>query len=391
MTKLVGRHLEEMANMRASRKRRVVALCSFVSVLLFAFYGILHFLEQQYYLSTFNLLCLIAIASNYLYFYHHSDNTSYADLFLSAILLTKGVILLLYGQHMVGNVLWLFPIIAAVIFINDFRIGLVFSCSFFMLIGVSVQLSGADILPQYLPIDRFFLSLIALCCMCHISSYYYNKAVCYIQHLYQEGIEDLAYTDQLTGLANRWSFETWAREKLSQQTDKKTITALVFLDIDNFKSINDSYGHEVGDRVLQYFANRLKNNVRNKDRKTDKHDYSIARFAGDEFVLLLYDIKTVKDLDGVLNRICYLFEDKYQGSEMINNLTVSIGAALFPSDADNLAELTRCADKAMYAAKHNGKNQYQYYQHISLDHTEASTATHSATVTPIKKASESYT
>ena len=153
--------------------------------------------------------------------------------------------------------------------------------------------------------------------------------------------------------------------------------------------LNDNYGHDVGDKVLQYFANRLKNNVRNRDRKTAKHDCSIARFAGDEFVLLLYDVRTKKDLDAILNRICYMFEDKYQSSEMINNLTVSVGAALFPNDADNLPELTRCADKAMYWAKHKGKNQYQYYQHISS--AEIQEPKCSATVTPIKKASESYT
>ena len=125
----------------------------------------------------------------------------------------------------------------------------------------------------------------------------------YIQTLYREGIEELAYLDQLTGLANRWSFETWARAKLEEldQTHSNTVTALVFLDIDNFKHINDNYGHDVGDRVLKHFATRLKNNIRNKDRKTDKHDYSIARFAGDEFVLMLYDVRCKKDLDTIMD------------------------------------------------------------------------------------------
>ncbi|MCV5917288.1 GGDEF domain-containing protein, partial [Escherichia coli] len=118
-------------------------------------------------------------------------------------------------------------------------------------------------------------------------SYYYAKVVSYIQTLYREGIEELAYLDQLTGLANRWSFETWARAKLHDidHSDECSVTALVFLDIDNFKYINDTYGHDVGDQVLKAFATRLKKSIRNSDRKTDKHDYSIARFAGDEFVL----------------------------------------------------------------------------------------------------------
>ncbi|MEI8673472.1 GGDEF domain-containing protein [Vibrio sp. SA48] len=388
MAELVGRHLEEMANMQLSRKRRVVGLCSVVSAALFSYYGFVQFIDHSYYLSLFNFICLLVIIFNAIYLYQRPD-MPYADLILSGILLTKGIMLLLYSAQATSGILWLYPILAAVISINDFKIGIVFSFSFSMLVGISLLVTNTQLSSDYLSADRFVISLTILGVICHISAYYYNKAINYIQSLYQEGIEDLAYTDQLTGLANRWSFENWANEKLSQQMKSNSITALVFLDIDNFKSINDNYGHDVGDKVLQYFANRLKNNVRNRDRKTAKHDCSIARFAGDEFVLLLYDVRTKKDLDTILNRICYMFEHKYQSSEMINNLTVSVGVALFPNDADNLPELTNCADKAMYWAKHKGKNQYQYYQHISSAEIQESKC--SATVTPIKKASESYT
>ncbi|MBD1566444.1 GGDEF domain-containing protein [Vibrio sp. S12_S33] len=388
MAELVGRHLEEMANMQLSRKRRVVGLCSVVSAALFSYYGFVQFIDHSYYLSLFNFICLLVIIFNAIYLYQRPD-MPYADLILSGILLTKGIMLLLYSAQATSGILWLYPILAAVIFINDFKIGIVFSFSFSMLVGISLLVTNTQLSSDYLSADRFVISLTILGVICHISAYYYNKAINYIQSLYQEGIEDLAYTDQLTGLANRWSFENWANEKLSQQMKSNSITALVFLDIDNFKSINDNYGHDVGDKVLQYFANRLKNNVRNRDRKTAKHDCSIARFAGDEFVLLLYDVRTKKDLDTILNRICYMFEHKYQSSEMINNLTVSVGVALFPNDADNLPELTNCADKAMYWAKHKGKNQYQYYQHISSAEIQESKC--SATVTLIKKASESYT
>lgn len=124
--------------------------------------------------------------------------------------------------------------------------------------------------------------------------------------------------------------------------------------------------------MLKHFAQRLKNNVRHSDRRTERHDYSIARFAGDEFVLLLYDVKSLQDLDSILHRISHLFEEPYKegDTKLLNNLTVSAGAALFPLDADNLEELTRCADKAMYAAKHGGKNQYRYYHNVTTHHDE---------------------
>ncbi|HCE1950572.1 TPA: GGDEF domain-containing protein, partial [Vibrio parahaemolyticus] len=101
------------------------------------------------------------------------------------------------------------------------------------------------------------------------------------------------------------------------------------------------------------------------DRKTDKHDYSIARFAGDEFVLMLYDVRSKQDLDGILDRIVNLFPKGYQNYDTYNELTMSVGAAIYKQDADDLSELTRCADKAMYAAKHTGKNQYAFYEHCS--------------------------
>ncbi|GAK87387.1 diguanylate cyclase [Vibrio ponticus] len=78
-------------------------------------------------------------------------------------------------------------------------------------------------------------------------------------------------------------------------------------------------------------------------------------------MILLYDVRSKKDLDGILKRICSLFHDSYAGSNRVSSLTISVGVALYPQDADNLNELTRCADKAMYAAKHSGKNQFKYY------------------------------
>ncbi len=194
--------------------------------------------------------------------------------------------------------------------------------------------------------------------------------------------------DHITGLANRWSFERWACEKLEELRETKDYTALVFLDIDNFKAINDTYGHDIGDKVLQHFARRLGNKVRSKDRKTGKHDYSIARFAGDEFVLLLYGVKHKSDLDNILNRICHLFRDGYQGTARINDLTVSVGAALFPQDAESLSELTRCADKAMYAAKHGGKNRYCYYNHSKPSPIDQALEPKNATIVPLKQEKE---
>lgn len=390
MTNLVGRHLEEMADIRSTRKQKVVYLCSLAASGLFLFYASSYFLSNEMGLAVIDLLFALVALAICLYI-KKDKQPMYSDLLLSAVLLVQGVILFLYSASIPDRILWLYPILATVIFINEFKIGLIFSSAFCLFLSGLLVITGVDFALPIESTNRFIVSLFLMAVVCHTSAYYYTKVVNYIQSLYQEGIEDLAYMDQLTGLANRWSFENWASEKLHTVNTDKSVTALVFLDIDNFKTINDNYGHDVGDRVLQHFAKRLKNNVRTKDRKTEEHDYSIARFAGDEFVLMLYDVRSKDDLNNILERICRLFENGYQNQDRINDLTLSVGVALYPQDATELPELTRCADKAMYQAKHSGKNRFAYYHDnpisVSVEHFPESCEPHSnhTNVTPITK------
>ncbi|MCL9780108.1 GGDEF domain-containing protein [Vibrio sp. S4M6] len=360
MDNLAGTNLEEMADIRLSRRRNILLLCSLLCSIILFISGSLNISEGRYGFGFLELTALITICA-IAWYSLYNFKANFTDVMFSAVLLFLGTALLFYNGPIPGRFLYLYPLIGCLVYVNDFRNGLIFSVTFCVLAVVSVLYTPTVLLPESFSSTHFLLSLLALSAVFNISSYYYSKAVDYIHSLYKEGIEDLAYMDQITGLANRWSFEQWACDKLKEIRTSKDYTALVFLDIDNFKMINDTYGHDIGDKVLKHFAHRLKNKIRNKDRKTGKHDYSIARFAGDEFVLLLYGVKTQRDLDNILERICHLFRDGYQGTQRINELTVSVGAALFPTDADSLPELTRCADKAMYAAKHAGKNQYCYY------------------------------
>ncbi|PMM06467.1 diguanylate cyclase [Vibrio kanaloae] len=349
-----------MADIRSTRKQKIVYAFSLIAAALFIFYTWAYLQGQHYTLLTFEL-CFAFIAISNAIYVRKAITPHYSELILSCVLLVQGIILFLHSHAIPDRILWLYPILAAVIFINDFRIGVIFSTSFCVFISILITALPSNFSLPFNSIHRFILSLLMMSLVCHTSAYYYTKAVSYIQRLYKEGIEDLAYRDQLTGLANRWSFERWATEKLTTVDSERSLTALVFLDIDDFKNINDSYGHDVGDSVLQHFANRLSNNIRTRDRKRHEYDYSIARFAGDEFVLMLYDIPNRKDLDGILNRICGLFESGCQTNERIKELTLSVGVSLYPQDAKELHELTRCADKAMYVAKHSGKNRYAYY------------------------------
>lgn len=363
MSTLAGARLKEMADIGSTRKKKIVFLCSSIAATCLVYGAVIQSFEQHWSLCLIYSLSAVACLS-ICYMIKVQKHHQYADLLFSAILMLDGLFLLLFNDTLSGTILWLYPILVALILINEFKVGLIFSCSYLTFIFISI------VFLDKLPIDspmverRFLLTLLAISFVCHTFSYYYAKILNYVQILYREGIEELAYFDQLTGLANRWSFETWVQQKLDDidHSHDSALTALVFLDLDNFKHINDNYGHDVGDQVLKTFASRLQSSVRNRDRSTLKHDYSIARFAGDEFVLLLYDVHNKEDLNKVLQRIVNVYAGGHQEDSMIHEITMSLGVAIYKQDAAELSELVRCADKAMYVAKQTGKNQYAYYE-----------------------------
>ncbi len=379
MSTLAGARLKEMADIGSTRKKKIVFLCSSIATTCLVYGAIIQSFEQHWSLCLIYSLSAVACLG-ICYMIRVQKHHQYADLLFSAILMLDGLFLLLFNDTPSGTILWLYPILVALILINEFKIGLIFSCSY--LIFIFIGIIFLDKLPIASPMveRRFLLTLVAISFVCHTFSYYYAKILNYVQILYREGIEELAYFDQLTGLANRWSFETWVQQKLDDidRSHDSALTALVFLDLDNFKHINDNYGHDVGDQVLKTFASRLQSSVRNRDRSTLKHDYSIARFAGDEFVLLLYDVHNRKDLNKVLQRIVNVYAGGHQEDSMIHEITMSLGVAIYKQDAAELSELIRCADKAMYVAKQTGKNQYAYYE----DCTEAEESSNPQVVSP---------
>ncbi|MDD5159024.1 MAG: EAL domain-containing protein [Sulfuricurvum sp.] len=164
----------------------------------------------------------------------------------------------------------------------------------------------------------------------------------------------LAYHDPLTQLPNR--------AKLKLQLDNRfenspsSPFALLFLDLDNFKNINDTMGHEIGDKILIEVSRRILETAA-------KYDFC-ARFGGDEFVVLLQDADT-SNIDIFANRLIQIFKTPIQINELDFFLSTSIGIVLYPQDASNGEDLIKHADTAMYEAKNKGKNQFVYY-HASM-------------------------
>lgn len=168
------------------------------------------------------------------------------------------------------------------------------------------------------------------------------------QHLYQ-----LAYKDTLTGLPNRVLFRERLQHALLQAGRFGSRMALMFLDLDRFKFINDTLGHDIGDRLLKQVAVRLTGSVRESD--------TVARLGGDEFTVILEQVEQGEDAAVVAQKIVRGLSRPFSVDGHEIYASVSIGISVFPDDADNAPVLLKNADTAMYRAKEQGRARYQFY------------------------------
>lgn len=183
-------------------------------------------------------------------------------------------------------------------------------------------------------------------------------------------LEAAANTDKLTSLPNRRGFTRAIQSKLSEAARNQTVMALLYLDLDDFKDINDSFGHDVGDEVLVKQAERLVQCLRPYDevgygRELDADEWppgsEISRFGGDEFVILLSGLETSGQAMLVAERLATILGQPIELNGDEHRTGASIGIALFPNDGENFGELMKCADMAMYAAKRGGGSRVAFY------------------------------
>jgi len=155
-------------------------------------------------------------------------------------------------------------------------------------------------------------------------------------------------------LPNRRLLNDRMEQAIARGLRNGKMQAVCYVDLDNFKPVNDSYGHVAGDRVLIEAARRMEEPIRIED--------TIARLGGDEFVLLLVDLETVAECEAVLRRIIASLASPFTIAEgTVAELSASIGVALFPEDGRSTDELVRKADQAMYAAKQAGRNRVVFF------------------------------
>ncbi len=168
------------------------------------------------------------------------------------------------------------------------------------------------------------------------------------KHQAQNKLNKLAYFDTLTGLPNRNVFFDRLNQQINASKRCNKVFALLFLDLDKFKPINDNYGHDIGDKLLQEAARRLSGCVRKSD--------TVARTGGDEFSIILSDLSSTKDVDIVARKIILSLGTPFDLKEHKCSIGVSIGISIYPSDGTDPENLIKNADLSMYNAKKRGGN-----------------------------------
>ncbi|WP_445486929.1 diguanylate cyclase domain-containing protein [Niallia sp. 03133] len=168
----------------------------------------------------------------------------------------------------------------------------------------------------------------------------------------EEELKILAYTDSLTDLSNRKALDHHMQKALARSKRHKHNVAIMFIDLDDFKLVNDTLGHKAGDELLTKVASRFHDTIREEDY--------IARIGGDEFIIV-FEETTRAEVEKITKRIIHEVSKPYFIHPFKASITLSIGISLFPDDSEEQNELIANADKAMYQAKEKGKNQYTFY------------------------------
>lgn len=189
----------------------------------------------------------------------------------------------------------------------------------------------------------------------------------------EEELVRQATRDPLTGLANRNLFIRHLEETVDRAAHAGTSCGLLFVDLDGFKEVNDTLGHDAGDDVLKDVARRLRGTLRASDE--------VARLAGDEFVIILGEVQKFEDAEKVAAKVVEVLHQPYQvtGGAEVSGVSASVGVAVFPSDARASDSLIKAADAAMYRAKRQGKNCWRSFHGESQSERQKTGQTEIAT------------
>jgi len=226
---------------------------------------------------------------------------------------------------------------------------------------VSIEIDAVELLYQFTreyedwDLDEVILGLFWFVT---IGIFYFIRRFWDYRNLNQT-ITALAYFDPLTGLPNRLMLQEHIAQAIAVAQRNQQIFFLLYIDVDNFKQVNDTYGHDVGDGLLKSLTQRMKLDVRESDL--------LVRMGGDEFILLTAPDAKEQNESILVKRLIASQQQKHVVGQHQVSISLSIGIARYPDNGIDVSSLIKCADKAMYQSKLNGKDQYSYVSEDTND------------------------
>ena len=173
-------------------------------------------------------------------------------------------------------------------------------------------------------------------------------------------LQHQAQHDALTGLPNRVLFLDRLQQAIELQNHSHQKLAVLFLDLDRFKEVNDSFGHEVGDQLIEMVSQQIQQHL--------NHEDTLARFGGDDFAILIHQFSNINQIERYVEKMLSIFHQPFTVNQLQIFTTSGIGIAIYPGNGNDASSLMQNADAAMYQAKQNGHNQYEFYNHEMTEH-----------------------
>lgn len=309
-------------------------------------YAIYHLLYSNFLIGCLASVSGVILACSTISVINNAENETFPKLFVVSITLALLATSYYFGMR---GLLWIFPLFSVYFYIFSYRHAVAFSC-----VSASLCLIAALNVMDLITVARV-ASGVAL-------TIFFNSCYVLLVNTQKAKIEREAGEDYLTGVLNRRSFSDWLNREIPRAIAKGHTMALLYIDLDDFKRINDGYGHSVGDKLLQQVCERIQQTIRAGDQLGNLDESSqFARLAGDEFSLVLTDVTGPKGVEVVVERLLESLEKVFAIDKLRLSVNVSVGIAMTGVDGDSFERLLMNADAAMYRAKREGKKRYQFF------------------------------
>ncbi|WP_211224937.1 putative bifunctional diguanylate cyclase/phosphodiesterase [Neptunomonas japonica] len=354
---------QEMLDVQYATRLRLCKVQALLGMFFLLVFSWISYLNQSIVLAGILFVCAL-ICTVVVYLLYRTNRIEIAVNLSNINLFLLPLTLLVTGGHENTGILWIYPTLAVGLFVNRLWPAVTLYGSFIFISSLLLFTPMSELLMASYSFSesiRFEVTLFLLSLICLSVLHSKERADEMIIQLHDEDIRKLAYYDALTGLPNRRNFKSNLTRLLRRAGKEDKRVGLLYIDLDNFKQVNDNYGHEVGDILLRSFSDLLKETVRPTDMIMDDKFDELARLGGDEFVVILNDLSSPISSAVVAERILKLFENGFETVENTHSVFASIGIATFPDDAATPDELLHHADLAMYEAKRNGRNRFEYY------------------------------